>query len=248
MDRLQSLWGEGRLWRSEEVTSDQTGRLARRSDRLWYEKFDPETRLVRGRAYLAAKRAFDLLICLLLLPFLAVAFIVCAVLVKIESPGGPVLFKQLRTGQGGKRFPMYKFRTMVPNAEQMKAELIHLNELEWPDFKITDDPRITKVGRLLRKTSLDELPQLINVVKGEMSLVGPRPTSFSSSTYKLWQTERLDVAPGVTGLWQIEGRGETEFDERLRLDVAYIQRRSLWFDINILIRTVTVVFSGEGAY
>jgi len=122
-----------------------------------------------------------------------------------------------------------------------------LNELQWPDFKITNDPRITKIGRILRKTSLDELPQLWNVVRGEMSLVGPRPTSFSAETYDLWHTERLKAVPGITGLWQLLGRGETEFDERLRMDIAYIERRSLWLDIHILFRTIFVVIEQRGA-
>jgi lipopolysaccharide/colanic/teichoic acid biosynthesis glycosyltransferase len=143
---------------------------------------------------------------------------------------------------------MYKFRSMVPDAEALKEKYAHLNELQWPDFKITNDPRITKVGKVLRKTSLDELPQLINVLKGEMSLVGPRPTSFGAETYKLWHTERLDVMPGLTGLWQIIGRAQLEFDDRLRLDIAYIERRSLWMDISILFHTVFAVFKGRGAH
>ena len=158
------------------------------------------------------------------------------------------MFTQLRTGLGGKRFRMFKFRSMVPDAEAFKEKYAHLNELQWPDFKITNDPRITKVGKILRKTSLDELPQLVNVLKGEMSLVGPRPTSFGSETYKLWHTERLDVMPGMTGLWQIVGRAQLEFDDRLRLDIAYIERAGLWFDINILIRTVLAVFQQRGAH
>jgi lipopolysaccharide/colanic/teichoic acid biosynthesis glycosyltransferase len=137
---------------------------------------------------------------------------------------------------------------MVPNAEDLKRQLTHLNELQWPDFKITNDPRITRIGRFLRKTSLDELPQLFNVLKGEMSLVGPRPTSFSATTYSLWHTERLDVKPGLTGLWQITGRGTIEFDERLRFDIAYIERRCLWLDIQILFRTVTAVLEQRGAH
>ncbi|MFQ5856324.1 MAG: sugar transferase [Anaerolineae bacterium] len=213
----------------------------------WYEHFDPAQRLIRGKAYLHLKRALDLLLCVLALPFLLVGFVICGILIKFDS-SGPILLKQQRTGRGGKLFGMYKFRTMVSNAEELKQELTHLNELRWPDFKITNDPRVTRVGRILRKTSLDELPQIINVIKGEMSLVGPRPTSFGSDTYLLWQTERLDVTPGITGLWQIEGRAETEFDERLRLDIAYIERRSLWLDINILIRTILVVFNGRGAH
>ncbi len=175
-------------------------------------------------------------------------FVFIALLIKLTSPGAPAIFTQLRTGCGGRRFRMYKFRSMVPDAEKLKEKYAHLNELQWPDFKITNDPRITPIGRMLRKTSLDELPQLINVIRGEMSLVGPRPTSFSVETYQLWHTERLDVMPGITGLWQIVGRAQLEFDDRLRLDIAYIERASLWFDIIILFRTVLAVFQQRGAH
>jgi lipopolysaccharide/colanic/teichoic acid biosynthesis glycosyltransferase len=137
---------------------------------------------------------------------------------------------------------------MVKNAEELKLTYAHLNELTWPDFKITDDPRVTSIGRLLRKTSLDELPQIINVLKGDMSLVGPRPTSFEASTYDLWHTERLEVLPGITGLWQVNGRSDLDFDDRLGLDIAYIENQSLWLDIEILFRTVAAVFSQRGAY
>jgi lipopolysaccharide/colanic/teichoic acid biosynthesis glycosyltransferase len=169
-------------------------------------------------------------------------------LVWIDSPGAPVMFFQYRTGRNGKRFKMYKFRSMVPNAEELKQKYMHLNELQWPDFKITNDPRVTRVGRILRKTSLDELPQLLNILKGDMSLVGPRPTSFAADTYKLWHTERLDVDPGMTGLWQVFGRGELEFDDRLRLDIAYIEKRSILLDINILLMTVYAVFKQRGTH
>jgi lipopolysaccharide/colanic/teichoic acid biosynthesis glycosyltransferase len=158
------------------------------------------------------------------------------------------MFFQMRTGKGGRPFKMFKFRSMVKNAEAMKKQLMHLNELQWPDFKITNDPRITRVGRILRKTSLDELPQIFNVLRGEMSLVGPRPTSFSASTYALWQTERLDVVPGITGLWQVYGRASTEFDDRLRLDIAYIEHRCIWLDIQIMFRTVGAVLHARGAH
>lgn len=200
------------------------------------------------RIYFAIKRVIDLAMVLLFLPFAIPLALAVAIAIKVESPGGPVSFAQERTGRGGRRFRMYKFRSMVPNAEEMKRELAHLNELDWPDFKITNDPRVTRVGRILRKTSLDELPQIINVLRGEMSLVGPRPTSFSAQTYELWQTERLDVTPGLTGLWQIIGRGETEFTDRLRLDIAYMQRRCLWLDIQIMFRTVSAVFSARGRH
>lgn len=194
------------------------------------------------------KRVMDVLIVLLAAPFWLPVLLIIQVLIRITSPGAPAVFTQLRTGMGGKRFLMYKFRSMVPDAEQLKEKYAHLNELQWPDFKITNDPRITKLGRILRKTSLDELPQLVNVLKGEMSLVGPRPTSFGPETYKLWHTERLDVLPGMTGLWQIEGRAQLEFDDRLRLDIAYIERAGLWFDIVILLRTIGAVFKQKGAH
>ncbi len=173
---------------------------------------------------------------------------VCGLLIKLGEPKGKVMFTQERTGIGGHRFAMYKFRTMVVNAEELKIEFSHLNELQWPDFKITNDPRITKIGSFLRKTSLDELPQIINVIRGEMSLVGPRPTSFSADTYALWHTERLDVIPGLTGLWQLLGRGETEFDERLRMDITYIERRCMRLDMHILLRTVFAVLKQKGAH
>ena len=204
--------------------------------------------LLQGNRICAFKRIFDLVVIVLSSPVWIPVFVVIALLIKLTSPGAPAIFTQLRTGRGGQRFRMYKFRSMVPNAEELKEKYAHLNELQWPDFKITNDPRVTSIGRILRKTSLDELPQLINVLRGEMSLVGPRPTSFSAETYELWHTERLDVIPGLTGLWQILGRAKLEFDDRLRLDIAYIEHASLWFDINILIRTVLVVFKQEGAH
>jgi lipopolysaccharide/colanic/teichoic acid biosynthesis glycosyltransferase len=157
------------------------------------------------------------------------------------------MFTQQRSGQGGRPIKMHKFRTMVPNAEAMKWELRHLNELEWPDFKITNDPRITRPGRIMRKLSLDELPQLFDVLRGKMSLVGPRPTGAKPEDYRLWQTERLDVKPGVTGLWQLYGRATVMFDDRSRLDIAYVQRRCMWLDLQILVRTIPAVLLQRGA-
>ena len=142
---------------------------------------------------------------------------------------------------------MYKLRTMVINSEALKQKYLYLNELTYPDFKITNDPRITRVGHLLRRTSLDELPQILNILKGDMSFVGPRPTSFSADTYELWHTARLDAVPGLTGLWQVSGRSELDFDERLRCDIAYLRNQCLSLDIQILVKTVACVFSGRGA-
>ncbi len=143
---------------------------------------------------------------------------------------------------------MFKFRTMVQNAEELKKELAHLNQLNWPDFKAADDPRITRVGAFLRKTSLDELPQLLNVIRGDMSLVGPRPTSFHANTYDLWHTERLEVVPGITGIWQVSGRSDVDFDERVRLDREYIRRQSIMLDLKILFLTISAVVLRRGAY
>jgi len=217
-------------------------------DLEWMRDFDPFNRLLPTHVYLRIKRIFDLAVVILTMPFWLPLMGVIALLIWITSPGAPVVFVQQRTGKAGYRFAMYKFRSMVPNAQELKKTYAHLNELQWPDFKITKDPRVTPLGDFLRKTSLDELPQLFNVLKGDMSLVGPRPTSFGVETYKLWHTERLDVQPGLTGLWQIVGRASLEFDDRLRLDIAYIERRSLWFDINILLRTVTSVLKQKGAH
>jgi len=213
----------------------------------WLKKFDPHKRVLTGQAYLLVKRLMDISLVIVTLPLWLSLYGIIALVVLVTSPGAPVVFKQLRTGKGGRRFYMYKFRTMVPNAEELKAKYARLNELQWPDFKITNDPRITPIGRFLRKTSLDEIPQLLNVLRGEMSLVGPRPTSFGPETYKLWHTSRLDVTPGLTGLWQIIGRSQLEFDDRLRLDIAYIERRSLWLDIVILYKTIEAVIHKKGA-
>jgi lipopolysaccharide/colanic/teichoic acid biosynthesis glycosyltransferase len=200
---------------------------------------------VPTRRYLVAKRILDIFLCSLALILLAPLVLALIVAVRLDS-AGPIFFVQERTGRHGRRFKMLKFRTMVQNAEELKASLQHLNILPPPDFKIINDPRITRVGRFLRATSLDELPQLLNVIKGDMSLVGPRPTSFKPSTYDLWHTQRLDVVPGITGLWQIEGRNEMTFDERLRLDVKYIRNRSLAYDVKLIVRTFTAVLKRAG--
>jgi lipopolysaccharide/colanic/teichoic acid biosynthesis glycosyltransferase len=214
----------------------------------WLNQIQPVENYQVSRSYYMLKRIIDLGITLAALPFLAVLFVLVAILIKLEDPKGPVIFRQDRTGKDGNRFQMFKFRTMVYNAEELKKELAYLNELEWPDFKISNDPRITRMGKLLRKTSLDELPQFINILLGQMSLVGPRPTSFKAETYELWQTERLDVTPGLTGLWQILGRSDLDFCERSCLDIIYIERRSVKLDLLILFHTFTAVLKQRGAY
>jgi lipopolysaccharide/colanic/teichoic acid biosynthesis glycosyltransferase len=196
--------------------------------------------------FLLCKRLFDLVVGCVGLVLAFPVLVLCAIAIKLDSPG-PILLAQERTGRHGARFWMYKFRTMVRNAEELKASLTHLNVLPPPDFKIIDDPRITRVGKFLRKTSLDELPQLVNLIRGDMSLVGPRPTSFSAATYQLWHTQRLEVTPGITGLWQVKGRNETTFDERLRLDAEYVRSMSFPLDLKILLWTVQSVLQGKGA-
>jgi lipopolysaccharide/colanic/teichoic acid biosynthesis glycosyltransferase len=199
-----------------------------------------------SKRYLVTKRVFDLTVCILLLPVVVPLVLLCALAIGLDSQG-PILIAQKRTGRDGVSFRMYKFRSMVRDAEELRAELAHLNILAPPDFKILNDPRITRIGGFLRQTSLDELPQLINVIRGEMSLVGPRPTSFAPSTYSLWHTYRLEVAPGITGLWQVKGRNRTSFDERLRLDIEYITHRSFAFDLKILLLTLPAMLRRSGA-
>ncbi len=200
----------------------------------------------RRPGYERAKRALDVVLCVCALPIVLPVLGAASLAIWI-SDGRPIFFSQRRTGRAGRRFPMFKLRTMVIDAPQRKAELPHLNQRSGPDFKIDDDPRITRVGRWLRRSSLDELPQIFSVIRGDMSLVGPRPTSFAADTYTLWHTERLEVTPGITGLWQIRGRGIAEFDERVRMDIEYIERRSLTLDIEILFRTIKPVLTGRGA-
>jgi lipopolysaccharide/colanic/teichoic acid biosynthesis glycosyltransferase len=174
---------------------------------------------------------------------------VIAVLIKITSPG-PVMFRQQRSGLNGSPFSIYKFRTMVSNAEQFKHELAAMNEMSGPVFKVTNDPRITPIGKWLRRTSLDELPQLFNVLRGEMSLVGPRPLPVDEVKRfnDLAHRRRLSVKPGITCLWQVSGRNKiSDFKDWVRLDLQYIDNWSFWLDLIILLRTVPVVLLGTGA-
>jgi lipopolysaccharide/colanic/teichoic acid biosynthesis glycosyltransferase len=195
---------------------------------------------------LRVKRLVDLVVLALVAPIAVPVGLLLALAVRVDSPG-KVLFVQERTGMHGHRFKMFKFRSMVHNAAELKESLQHLNILEPPDFKIVDDPRITRMGKFMRATSLDELPQLINVLRGDMTLVGPRPTSFAAETYENWHTQRLEVPPGITGLWQVSARHESGFDERLRLDVGYMSSMSLWNDARIVGRTFTSVLKAKGA-
>ena len=198
------------------------------------------------------KRVIDISISLILLILLIPILIVVSILIKLESTG-PVFFRQSRIGQNGHPFTIYKFRTMYvyanENIQRKYLKEILEKENEQPVFRIVDDPKITRIGRFLRITSLDELPQLINILKGDMSLVGPRPSlPFEYSKYEDWQKERVTVKPGITGLWQISGRFRMSYDEMVKLDISYIKKRSILLDIEILIKTVSLVLTGKGAY
>ncbi len=195
------------------------------------------------------KQWMDYIFSFILLLCLSPLFLAISAAIKISSPG-PIFFAQKRSGLNGKPFTMYKFRSMVTNAEMLKHELERLNEMSGPVFKVTNDPRVTKIGAFLRKTSLDELPQLWNVLRGEMSLVGPRPLPVDETNHfdDVSQRRRLSVRPGLTCLWQISGRNNvTDFDEWVRLDLEYIDNWSLWGDVEILFKTIPVVFRGDGA-
>lgn len=197
---------------------------------------------------LAIKRAIDLTVSLVLLPLVLILGLIIGIAIKLDSPG-PILYKQVRIGKRGRAFNMYKFRSMFRDAEQRLRELQHLNEASGPVFKIKKDPRITRVGALLRKTSLDELPQILNVLKGDMSLVGPRPPLPNEvEQYNDYQWGRLAVTPGITCIWQVYGRSRVSFDEWVEMDLQYIRDQSLWLDLKLLLKTIPAVLKGSGAW
>jgi exopolysaccharide biosynthesis polyprenyl glycosylphosphotransferase len=203
-------------------------------------------RLTRAQAI--AKRTFDLVVSSIGLLFVWPLLVAIAVAIKLDD-GGPVLFRQARVGRHRQPFTLLKFRTMVQGAELRLAELMGRNEADGPLFKLRDDPRITRVGRFLRRYSLDELPQLFNVLRGEMSLVGPRPPLPSEvALYQDWQLDRLEVRPGITGLWQVSGRSELSFDEYVRLDLFYIENWSMLYDLFVVAKTIPILLMPRGAY
>jgi len=200
-----------------------------------------------GSEILFIKRLVDIVLSGILIIFFVPLWIIVSFLIKRDSPG-PVFYIQERVGKNGRLFPMYKFRSMVVGADKMQVHLTHLNEMDGPVFKIKDDPRLTRIGKLLRRTSLDELPQLFNVLMGNMSLVGPRPPILKEVLlYHPWQRKRLSVTPGVTCLWQVTGRNEIKFDEWMKLDMQYIDNWSLLLDLKILFMTIKAVVSRKGA-
>ena len=206
------------------------------------------TRFRSSYKRLLIKRVMDIVGGLIGLLITAVFFPFVAIAIKLDSPG-PVLFSQIRIGRNGRRFKIYKFRSMYIDAEERKKELQSRNEVKGLMFKMENDPRITKVGKFIRKTSIDELPQFYNVVKGDMSLVGTRPpTEDEFEKYNQYYRRRISMTPGLTGMWQVSGRSEIEnFDDVVKYDLQYIDNWSLWLDIKILFKTVVVVIAGRGS-
>lgn len=201
-----------------------------------------------SKLYLFIKRSIDIICSLAGIIVLSPVFLIVAVLIKIEDPKGSIFFCQERNGQHPNTFKMYKFRSMVHNAEELLKDLQHKNEQTGPAFKMANDPRITKVGKFIRKTSLDELPQLFNILKGDMSLVGPRPPiPREVREYNSYQMQRLLVKPGLTCIWQVSGRNNIGFDEWVDMDLEYIKTRNLLLDIKLILKTVKVLFGDSNA-
>ena len=201
-----------------------------------------------GPIYLFFKRAMDIIGSLCGIILLSPLLIIVALAIKIEDPKGSIFFSQQRCGKDNKLFPMYKFRSMVSNAEELLEELMEHNEMDGPVFKIKDDPRITRVGKFIRKTSIDELPQLLNIHRGDMSIVGPRPAiPHEVAEYSHYHKQRLLVKPGLTCIWQVSGRNSIGFEEWMDMDLEYIEKRNLWMDIKLIFKTVGVLFGDEHA-
>ena len=198
--------------------------------------------------YLILKRAIDIVGSIIGIILLSPVLLIAAILIKLESKG-KILFSQTRVGLNGKEFKMYKLRSMVDDAEALKKKLEDKNEMSGPMFKIKSDPRITKVGRVIRRTSIDELAQLLNVLKGEMSLVGPRPSLPSEvEKFETWMIKRLEVKPGLTCYWQVAGRNNIAFEEWMKLDIDYVNHRNMLVDIKLILKTITILIGDRNAY
>ncbi len=211
---------------------------------------DPGTLICDSKSsvYLFVKRGFDIMASALGLVILSPVFLAVAAAIKIDD-GGPIIYKQDRNGLYGKVFRMYKFRSMVRDAEKMHRQLLDRNELDGPAFKMKDDPRLTRVGKILRRASIDELPQLVNIIKGEMSIVGPRPLpTYETVQCTPYQRQRLNIKPGLTCYWQCSGRSDIPFEEWMEMDLKYIEEAGIWTDIKIILKTFLAVVRGGGAY
>ena len=195
------------------------------------------------------KRFFDILLSIIGILLLTPVFIITAILIKVDNPDGPIIYSQIRIGKNGHPFRMYKFRSMVVNADKMLKGLLDQNDIEGAMFKMKSDPRVTKIGRTIRKYSIDELPQLLNVIKGDMSLVGPRPPlKREVEDYTEYDKQRLLVVPGCTGIWQVSERNKVGFHEMVKLDIKYINSSNLWLDFFILFKTIWIIFFPNSAY
>lgn len=200
------------------------------------------------KGYLAVKRCIDFIGALCGIILLSPIFLIVALLIKYEDPKGPVFFKQVRIGKDGREFYMYKFRSMVIDAEAKLKDLLKHNEVSGAMFKMKEDPRVTRIGKIIRKTSIDELPQLLNVLKGEMSLVGPRPPlPREVKEYTAYDKQRLLVTPGCAGLWQVTERNSVGFKEMVELDLEYINKRSVLYDLKIIFKTIQIMIKSNGA-
>lgn len=218
-----------------ERTKEHEERIALHEDHLKME------------LYYFFKRFIDVIGAFLGLVVLSPIILIISILIKLDS-NGPILFSQDRVGKDKKVFKMYKFRSMVVNAEELKSKLKEQNEMSGPMFKMKEDPRVTKIGKFIRKTSIDELPQLINVIKGEMSLVGPRPSLPKEvEQFEPWMMERFQVKPGLTCYWQVYGRNDIDFEDWMKLDIKYVQERNIFIDLKLIFKTVFVLFGDDSA-
>lgn len=208
-----------------------------------------QMRIQRRYGYRFVKRGFDILASLMGLILLSPLFLIVVIAIKVDDPRGKVFYSQIRLGRGERPFKMFKFRSMFVDADKKLADLLKYNEVDGAMFKMKEDPRVTRIGHFIRKYSIDELPQLINVLKGDMSLVGPRPPlEREVANYSEYAKQRLYVKPGCTGLWQVSGRNSVGFDEMVELDLQYIEKRSFWFDLKIMFLTVKIMIWPNSAY
>jgi len=236
------------------ITNSSKEAIYKGDDKMQQLEFNGEEILIRERiegasrrGYYFLKRSMDIFCSIIGLLVLSPILLAVGIAIRLESKG-PIIFSQERIGRGGRRFKIYKFRSMVVNAEELKEKLNDKNEMSGPMFKIKEDPRVTKVGKFIRRTSIDEFPQLFNVFKGEMSLVGPRPSLPKEViNFEDWMLERLEVKPGLTCYWQVYGRNDIDFNDWMKLDVKYVRERNTLIDIKLIIKTFFVLFGDEHA-